>query len=108
MDLLKKIQLTNSINVLMARNELYLDKIVDKTNGTFKELTHSQLMLEDALLHFQELKMENMVLKSRNRDLESLMGSFKLYVMDLKKELKQLKDNIRNSDSVFNEDLHGL
>ena len=108
MDLLKKIQLTNSMNVLMARNELYLDKIVDKTNKTFKELTHSQLVLQDALLHFQELKMENMVLKSRNRDIESLLGSFKLYTMDLKKELKTVKENIKRSDNYFNEELHGL
>ena len=108
MDLLKKIQLTNSMNVLMARNELYLGKIIDKTNPTFKELTHSQLVLEDALLHFQELKMENMILKSRNKDLELLNSQFILTNRDLKKELKTVKGNIRKSDNIFNEMEHGL
>ena len=109
MDLIKQLQLTNYLRVIKIRNEQYLDKIKDKTINTFKELKDSNNRLDDCLLNFHEQQLENMMLKSRNRDLESLMSSYKLWSRDLQKEIQQLKNQIRLSDNnIFDADIHGL
>jgi hypothetical protein len=109
MDLIKQLQLTNYLRVIKMRNEQYLDKVKDKTINTFKELTDSNNRLDDCLLNFHEQQLENQMLKSRNRDLESLTASYKLWSRDLIKENNQLKNQIRLSDnSIFDADEHGL
>ena len=109
MDLIKQLQLTNYLRVIKMRNEQYLDKVKDKTINTFKELTDSNNRLDDCLLNFHEQQLENQMLKSRNRDLESLTASYKLWTRDMNKKITELENQIRISDNtIFNPDIDGL
>lgn len=108
MNFLTEIQITNDLQIVKLFNEKYCDKIKDLNHPTRISLLNNNKRLDNAILNTYELRQENRLYRARNVDLESLIGSYKLYIIDLQKELKQLKNNIKNSDEIFNDLEHGL
>ena len=88
--------IANSNNIVVKTR---LESIIDKMNKQDKpnELLLSQFKdslrrLNDSYLWYNQTKELSLVTSKRNRDLESLLISQKVYIMDLEKEVKELRE----------------
>ena len=88
--------IANSNNIVVKTR---LETIIDKMNKQDKpnELLLSQFKdslsrLNDSYLWYNQTKDFAFSTSRRNRDLESLLISQKVYIMDLEKEVKELRE----------------
>ena len=88
--------IANSNNIVVKTR---LETIIDKMNKQDKpnELLLSQFKdslsrLNDSYLWYNQTKELSLDTSKRNRDLESLLISQKVYIMDLEKEVKELRE----------------
>ena len=89
-----KIAISNNI-VVKTSLELIIDKMnkQDKPNELLlSQFKDSLSRLNDSYLWYNQTKELSLVTSKRNRDLESLLISQKVYIMDLEKEVKELRE----------------
>ena len=88
--------IANSNNIVVkTRLELIIDKMnkQDKPNELLlSQFKDSLSRLNDSYLWYNQTKELSLVTSKRNRDLESLLISQKVYIMDLEKEVKELRE----------------